>query len=74
MPQSSLTLNNDGALGIRFVGPGNITGFAPVSILRDTPEGVWVAGLPDKVDVIVLGHEYVVAGVKLDVTYREANQ
>ena len=74
LPQSSLTLNNDGALGIRFVGPDNITGFAPVSILRDTPEGVWVAGLPDKVDVIVLGHEYVVAGVKLDVTYREAGQ
>ncbi|WP_457647235.1 efflux RND transporter periplasmic adaptor subunit [Profundibacter sp.] len=74
LPQSSLTLNNDGALGVRFVGPDNITGFAPVSILRDTPEGVWVAGLPDKVDVIVLGQEYVVAGVKLDVTYREAGQ
>ncbi|WP_457650220.1 efflux RND transporter periplasmic adaptor subunit [Profundibacter sp.] len=72
LPQSSLTLNNDGALGIRYVGPDNITGFAPVSILRDTPEGIWVAGLPDKVDVIVLGHEYVIAGVKLDVTYREA--
>lgn len=74
LPQSSLTLNNDGALGIRYVGPDNITGFAPVSILRDTPEGVWVAGLPDKVDVITLGHEYVIAGVKLDVTYREAGQ
>ncbi len=74
LPQSSLTLNNDGALGVRYVGPDNITGFAPVSILRDTPEGVWVAGLPDKVDVITLGHEYVVAGVKLDVTYREAGQ
>ncbi len=74
LPQSSLTLNNDGALGVRYVGPDNITGFAPVSILRDTPEGIWVAGLPDKVDVIVLGHEYVIAGVKLDVTYRETGQ
>ncbi|AXX97535.1 efflux RND transporter periplasmic adaptor subunit [Profundibacter amoris] len=74
LPQSSLTLNNDGALGVRYVGPDNITGFAPVSILRDTPEGIWVAGLPDKVDVIVLGHEYVIAGVKVDVTYREAGQ
>ncbi len=74
LPQSALTLNNEGTLGIRYVGPDNITGFAPVSILRDAPDGVWVAGLPDKVDVIVLGHEYVVAGVKLDVTYREASQ
>ena len=74
LPQSSLTLNNEGDLGVRYVADGNITGFAPVSILRDTPEGVWVAGLPDSVSVIVSGHEYVVAGVNIDVTYRELTQ
>ena len=74
LPQSALTLNNDGALGVRYVGRGNIVGFAPVTILRDTIEGVWVAGLPDKIDVIVSGHEYVIAGVKIDATYREPPQ
>ena len=74
LPQSSLTLNNEGALGVRYAGDGNIVGFAPVSILRDTSEGIWVAGLPDTIDVIVSGHEYVVAGVEADVTYREVIQ
>ena len=74
LPQSSLTLNNDGDLGVRYVGKGNIVGFAPVSVLRDTPEGIWVAGLPDVIDVIVEGHEYVVKGVHVDVTYREVTQ
>jgi len=74
LPQSSLTLNNDGILGVRFVGKDNIVGFATVSILRDTTKGIWVTGLPDVVDVIVSGQEYVVKGVKVDVTYREVSQ
>lgn len=72
LPQSSLTLNNDGDLGVRYVKDG-IVDFAPVSILRDTTNGIWVAGLPDLLDVIISGHEYVVKGVKVDVTLREAN-
>lgn len=74
LPQSSLTLNNEGDLGVRFVGKGNIVGFAPVSILRDTVEGIWVTGLPDVIDVIVAGHEYVIKGVQVDVTYVEVSQ
>ncbi len=74
LPQSSLTLNNDGTLGVRYVGEGDIVGFAPVTILRDTVNGVWVAGLPDTISVIVTGHEYVVKGVTVDATYREVSQ
>lgn len=74
LPQSSLTLNNEGTLGVRIVNEGNIVGFAPVKILRDVVEGVWVSGLPDQVSVIVAGQEYVIAGVEVDVTYREAAQ
>lgn len=74
LPQSALTLNNAGDLGIRFVDNQDVVGFAPVSILRDTTKGVWVQGLDDKVDVIVRGQEYVIAGVKVDVTYQEPEQ
>ncbi|KPU83306.1 hemolysin D [Marinosulfonomonas sp. PRT-SC04] len=73
LPQSSLTLNNDGDLGVRYVENGTV-GFAQVSILRDSLKGVWVTGLPMRLDVIVTGHEYVVKGVRVDVSYREANQ
>ncbi|MEP3637035.1 MAG: efflux RND transporter periplasmic adaptor subunit, partial [Paracoccaceae bacterium] len=41
---------------------------------RDTPEGVWLAGLPETANVIVVGQEYVRAGVKTAPTFREATQ
>ena len=39
-----------------------------------TSEGVWVTGLGDKADVIVVGQEYVVDGVTVEPTYREASK
>ncbi|PIE15292.1 MAG: efflux transporter periplasmic adaptor subunit [Rhodobacterales bacterium] len=74
LPQSALTLNDHGDLGVRFVGPGDVVDFAPVRILRDSLDGVWVSGLPDQVNVITAGHEYVTKGVKVAVTYQEASQ
>ncbi|MEP1613871.1 MAG: efflux RND transporter periplasmic adaptor subunit [Roseobacter sp.] len=74
IPQSSLTLNDDGVLGIRSVETGNLVAFHPVQLLRDTPDGVWVDGLPDKIDVIVLGQEYVIAGVQVAPTYGDLSQ
>lgn len=69
IPQSALTLDNTGNLGIRFVGEGDIVGFSPVSIAKDSHDGVWVSGLTDQVDIITIGHEYVIKGVKVSVTY-----
>ncbi|MCH2165057.1 MAG: efflux RND transporter periplasmic adaptor subunit [Marinovum sp.] len=69
LPQSALTLNDQGDMGVRYVADGNVVGFAPVTVLRDTREGVWLAGLPDEVAVITLGQEFVVAGVPVRVTY-----
>jgi multidrug efflux system membrane fusion protein len=74
LPQSALTLNNEGQLGVRTVGTGNVVDFVPVRILRDTSEGVWVDGLSESVDVIVVGQEFVTRGVTVAPTYREASQ
>ncbi len=70
LPQSALTLDGDGRLGIRAAVNGYAK-FMPVTIIRDTIEGVWVTGLPQSVDVIVLGQEYVVTGSPVDITYKE---
>lgn len=70
LPQSALTLDDGGILGVRLVVEGHAQ-FAPVTLLRDTREGVWVGGLAPDVEVIVTGQEYVSDGVALDVTYRE---
>ncbi|MFC7705052.1 efflux RND transporter periplasmic adaptor subunit [Plastorhodobacter daqingensis] len=75
LPASALTLDDSGRLGLRIVtddpAGGQIAGFAPVSVLRDSPQGVWVTGLPDSVAVIVVGQEYVTDGTRLAVTWRE---
>ena len=71
LPQSALTLNDQGALGVRIVDQDNIVTFNPVTLLRDTADGVWLAGLPDQAEVIVVGQEFVTDGVAVDVTYRE---
>ena len=72
VPQSALTLDDSGALGLRTVGEGNVVAFMPVTMLRDTAEGVWVAGLPDNVDIITVGQEFVIDGVVVDPTFSEA--
>jgi multidrug efflux system membrane fusion protein len=74
LPQSALTLNNDGALGLRVIDGDGMVSFQPVQLLRDTVDGVWLTGLPDKLDVIVVGQEYVTAGVQVAPTFRELSQ
>jgi len=71
LPASSLTLNDDGALGLRIVTPESRAKFVPVTLLRDTVDGVWLTGLPDAANVIVVGQEFVIDGVAVDVTYKE---
>jgi membrane fusion protein, multidrug efflux system len=70
LPQSALTLNGDGILGIRIVEAGKAR-FIPVEIIRDSVDGIWVSGLPQEVDIIVVGQEYVTDGRDVSVTYTE---
>lgn len=72
LPQSSLTLNNDGQLGVRAVGSDNIVQFHPVTLIKDQADGVWVTGLSERTDVIVVGQEFVTQGVRVVPTYEEA--
>lgn len=73
IPASALTLNDDGVLGVRIV-ENDVARFIAVTLLRDTVEGVWLAGLPKTADVIVIGQEYVIDGVPVDVTMKETDQ
>lgn len=71
LAQSSLTLNNEGLLGVRIVDENDIVRFTPVDIVRDSKEGVWVTGLPDSARIITIGQEYVTDGVQVAVTLEE---
>ncbi|MBU1336523.1 MAG: efflux RND transporter periplasmic adaptor subunit [Devosia sp.] len=67
LPQSVLTLSDDGVLGVSSVVDGTVK-FLPVTIASDTREGVWVLGLPPSVDIITVGQEYVVDGQAVEAT------
>ncbi len=67
LPQSVLTLADDGTLGVRTV-KDSVVEFYPVTIVSDSRAGVWVTGLPPKVDIITMGQEYVVPGQKVEAT------
>ncbi len=72
LPQSALTLNGDGAIGVMIAAGGRAT-FRKVEILRDDEDGVWVSGLRDDVEVIVVGQEYVSEGSRLKTTPQTGN-
>ncbi|KUP94350.1 efflux RND transporter periplasmic adaptor subunit [Tritonibacter horizontis] len=74
LPQSALTLNNEGQLGVRVVRADTTAGFMPVTLLRDEAAGVWLDGLPEQADVIVMGQDFVTEGVLLNPTYREISE
>lgn len=74
LPQSALTLNDEGTLGVRIVTDEDLALFVPVTLLRDTPSGVWLAGLPEQANVIIIGQEYVIDGVRVAASYQEVGQ
>ncbi|MEO0371191.1 MAG: efflux RND transporter periplasmic adaptor subunit, partial [Pseudomonadota bacterium] len=74
LPASALTLSEAGELGVRFVGEGNIVDFAAIELIRDTPTGIWLSGLPETAQVIVIGQEFVKAGAQVDPVLQEVSQ
>ena len=71
LPQSALTLDDSGALGVRTVDHKSQVLFFATDLIRDTIKGVWLKGLPEKVNVIVLGQEYVTDGVEVQQVFQE---
>ncbi|GAA6162660.1 efflux RND transporter periplasmic adaptor subunit [Pelagimonas sp. KU-00592-HH] len=74
IPQSALTLNDEGILGVRTIEEANMVNFHSINILRDSKDGLWVTGLADEANIIVIGQEYVVKGVAAVPVFEEHNQ
>ena len=66
IPSYLLSLNDIGDLGVKIV-IENIVHFVDIEIIEDTPEGIWVSGLPSSATVITVGQEYVMNGQKIEV-------
>jgi multidrug efflux system membrane fusion protein len=67
LPQSALTLNDDGKIGVMLVEDGKAT-FRSVEILRDSGDGVSLSGIGQTAEVIVVGQEYVSEGTMVETT------
>jgi multidrug efflux system membrane fusion protein len=59
-----LVLSDKGAVGVRVVQNG-VVAFIPVRVLSEDPDGAWVTGLPDTIDVITVGQEFVNDGQRV---------
>jgi len=56
---SIVSLNTEGALGIKTVNADNVVEFFEVQVVKAQIDGIWVTGLPDSVDVITVGQGFV---------------
>ena len=65
MTPANLVLHDDGRVGARYVDADDIVQFAEVTIVDDAPDGVWVTGLPEDVNLLAAGQDYLREGVKV---------
>ena len=56
---------------MRCVEAGGKVRFYPVDIIKSTSAGMWVAGLPEKVELIVVGQEFVRQGDRVRVSDKD---
>jgi len=70
VPATALVLDSAGRQGVRYVIEGDRVAFAPVAVLEETPQGVWVSGLRGGARVIIAGQSYVSEGQKVRASTR----
>ncbi len=68
-----MVLDDAGRVGVRIVANG-VVQFVPVIIVSDGPDGMWVAGLPERVNVITVGQEFVSNGQRVDAVAGKGGQ
>ena len=53
-------------MGVKAVDNDNKVTFYPTKTIKDTIDGMWVSGLPETVNLIVSGQEYISIGEKIN--------
>lgn len=73
IPSSALTLDDNGVIGVKLIGPDNIIQFRNIEIVGDNTNqlnpGVWVTGLKSSVNLVTLGQEIVFPGQRVESNY-----
>ena len=70
VPAAVLSLDTEGQLIVKTLNSDQIVGSYRVKIVEDSTDSIWVTGLPEVIDVIVAGYEYVGIGEKVKASRR----
>lgn len=62
---ANLVLHDDGQVGVRYVDAADTIQFVAVNIISDAANGVWVTGIPNGVNLLTPGQDYLKEGVKV---------
>ncbi len=66
-----ITINEEGQFGIKAVDEQGKVIFYSAEMVDDTSDGIWVTGLPQKLDIITLGSAYVKEGHKVEAYFSQ---
>lgn len=61
-----LSLDDNGSLGIKAVGPDNTVVFHEIEVVKSESNGAWVTGLPENITLITLGQGFVNPGEEIE--------
>ncbi|MFW6353887.1 MAG: efflux RND transporter periplasmic adaptor subunit, partial [Verrucomicrobiota bacterium] len=62
-----VSLDDEGAFGVKYVDADQRVRFAPVDIVRTTPRSLWLTGLPESLRLITVGQGFTKAGDQVEV-------
>lgn len=63
---SVLGLDDAGNVGVKIVDEEGVIHFRTVQVISQSEQGVWIAGLPPQVNLVVAGSAFVAEGQKVD--------
>ncbi|MBI1360724.1 MAG: efflux RND transporter periplasmic adaptor subunit [Alphaproteobacteria bacterium] len=67
-----LTTDDQGRIGVRYLDVGGVVSFAPADVVDETPDGVWITGLPHETLIVAEGQDGVKPGLRVTPVIRDA--
>ena len=65
VPPAILTLSDSGGIGVKLLSAEDEVVFAPIKIIDEAQDGIWVTGLPEQAVLITVGQEFVTEGQRV---------
>jgi multidrug efflux system membrane fusion protein len=73
IPASSILLNDIGETVVRVLDQKQIVDSLKVTAVGESAQGIWVAGLPEKVVLVTVGQNYIIDGEHVDPSFPAAS-